>query len=191
MISFKEKSAERIYVDYKRQIDKKTMRLREQDKLEIFSEIESHLFESMASDQSAGEVEKILNAVEKLGDLDHYLDPVVADMLINNAGSSFNPRILFQAFVKNIGVSTKRTMLFLFFGLIYLFVFSLCVAGIAKIFIPEIGLYVGKGNFVIGIVNKAGVTEVLGYWIIPVAFALAFILYLFTTKILRFLALRK
>ncbi len=191
MIAFEDKSAQRVFDQYQRQVDHMVVHLSVEDKKEIKLEITSHLHESMQRDAEDREIDKLLNAIDKLGSLEEYLGPLVADKLIEQASSSLRPGAVIRAFVYNLGRSAKRTSLFIFFGVIYLFVISLFVAGIAKFFVPEIGLYVGEGNFVIGTIDKPDVEEVLGFWITPIAFALAGILYVFTTRILKILALKK
>lgn len=191
MMEFKDKAAGRVFDQYHKQVDRIIRNLTQSDKKEIKMEITSHLYESMAQDPAEQEMDRLLNAIDKLGELNEYLEPIVADKLIEKASASLSPKTLVQAFIHNFGRSVSRTLLFAVFGLIYFFVVSLAMAGIAKFFIPEIGLYIGAGNFVVGVVEKEGVEEVLGYWITPIAFLLATILYIFSTKILKLLALKK
>ncbi len=188
-LQFSDKSANRIYENYIRQINSQIRVLPSADQEEIRKELTSHLFESMQAD-NAGEVEKLLNAIDRLGDTEEYIRPIVAEKLIDNAGRTLHPRSVALAFAKNVGTTIRKTVLFSIFGFIYLAVFGMAIASLTKLFNPEVGLYIGERTFVIGVVDPGTGREVLGYWIIPITVGLAILLYAGTTKILRFLSLR-
>ncbi len=190
MIQFEDKRAQRVFDQYCKQINAITRPLSANDREEVIREITSHIYESISADSGKDEVENLLNAIDKLGDINEYLSPIVADKLIKEAGKDLNPKTMIRAYVHNLGHSFKRSLLFSLFGIFYLILACIVVAAVLKLFIPDMGLYVGKGMFFLGILHKPEAVEVLGYWLVPIGLTIAVVLYIISSKVLKYLTLK-
>ncbi len=184
-IPFKTKTSQRIYEDYIRRIENNISALSEQDRNEVMMELNSHIYEGTAGCKEADETEVLLDVIGKLGVPEEFLKPLVAEKKLKQAVTTFNPGAVFQAIRLNI----KNGVIYSVFGLLYLFLFSFVILIFAKLVDPEhTGLFFENGNFRgFGYLNiSTGCTDVLGYWIIPIAILTAITLYFCITLLLRF-----
>jgi hypothetical protein len=191
-IHFTDKNSKRVYDQFLMALDSRMKSLKKTDRLEMQQELTSHIYESMVASPAHTEVEKLLDAIEKLGDLDNITSPVVADYMIQYSGSTLNPNTLFSAFQANKGRKIRRfvigTVLLLFFVLTCCFL----TISLLKLFRPEMGLYIGKNVFVLGTVDgQSPAREILGYWIIPITGLLTMALYWLVSRSLKLLLIKK
>ena len=126
----------------------------------------------------------IISVLERLGDPAETLKPLVAGKKLKQATRTFNPKHVFQA----ISLNMKSSLLFGVFGLLYLFLFTFLLLIPAKLFFPEkTGLFYLNDQFQsFGFVSRASeFNEVLGYWTLPLVLAIAGIIYLLITLLMR------
>jgi len=183
-INFKSSSAQHIYDDYMRRVDKCIALLGEADKTELVMELNSHIYEAMAKDANGNEVDCLLEVIAGLGVPEEFLKPLVAGKKLDQAVRSFNPKHVFQA----ISLNLRSGFIFSFFGLLYLFLFSFILLIVAKIFFPaNTGLFFRGNSFsAFGFITGTdGLTEVLGYWLIPLSIITALFCYTCITLLLR------
>lgn len=184
-IEFKSKASQRVYTDYLQRVERKIAILSKEDKNELLMEINSHIYEGMQQFSDNNEIDNLLTTIEKLGVPEEFLNPIIADKKLNQAIRSFNPKDILQALVLNI----KNGIIFSVFGILYLLLSVFVFFIVAKIIFPtKTGLFYLNGKFTnFGFVkNTDGMTEVLGYWFIPLAIFSAIIFYLLITLLLRF-----
>lgn len=188
-IAFEDKNATRIYKDYLNRVRSAVKALGKENQQEVLLEINSHIYEGMA-DHSANkeEVEKLLDVLEKLGQPDIFLKPLVAEKKLEEATRSFNPVKIAKALMLNIGNGISYVV----FAVFYLFLFGFLFLVIAKIIDPEnVGLFYRANDiFVLGHYrNSAGVSyseyEQLGNWFIPGMLLSAAVLYVALTLLLK------
>ena len=183
-IVFQTKPAQRIYDDYMARVTKCISVLSQADRDELTMELNSHIHEAVSRVNSENELEVLLDVTAGLGLPEEFLKPLVARKKLDQAVNSFNPKHVFQAITLNL----KNGLIYSLFGLLYLFLFSFVLIIVTKIIIPaNTGLfYAGKSFRGFGIIEPTtGLTEVLGYWIIPLCAISALFLYACITLLLR------
>ena len=183
-INFISSSAQRIYDDYMRRVDKCIALLGEADKTELVMELNSHIYEAMLKGANGNEVECLLDVIAGLGVPEEFLKPLVAGKKLDQAVRSFNPKHIFQA----ISLNLRSGFIYSFFGLLYLFLVSFILLIAAKIFFPaNTGLFFRDSSFsAFGFITGTdGLTEVLGYWLIPLSIITALFFYTCITLLLR------
>lgn len=180
-IEFADKNSKRIYKDYINRVSAATKTLNKENQHEVLLEINSHIYESISGDSdNTEEMEKLLNVLEKLGQPEKFLKPLVAEKKLEEATKTFNPVKLLKALILNIGNGISYVIFFL----MYLFVFAFIFLIGAKILDPKnVGFFYRPHDlFILGLYkNHEGKTyyeyEQLGYWFIPIMFLAAAILY--------------
>lgn len=183
-ITFKLKAAQRVYDDYLLRVEKNISILSEIDRNELVMEINSHIYEGMSASKDESEINVLLDIIGKLGAPEEFLKPLVARKKLDQAVRSYNPKYVYQAISLNI----KNGIIYTFFGILYLFLFSFAIIIFTKIFFPpHTGLFYENGTFHgIGFIKETtGLTEVLGYWIIPLSILLSLLFYFGITLLLR------
>lgn len=188
-IQFKEDASRRIYLSYMKRIERMTKPLSKTDKTEVLLEFNSHIFEGLAQKHQENEIVKLVDILDKLGNPEEVLKPLIADKKLEEATRTFNPIHLFKALILNItnGVS------YLFFAILYLSLLGFIFVIYAKIRNPDqVGLFMENNSFLaLGRVNKSylqnpNISEVLGNWFIPVMLLSIILSYLLITLLLKF-----
>lgn len=167
-------------------IEKSIATLSEADRSELLMEINSHIYEGTAKCDEKNEIDGLLDVTARLGAPEEFLKPLVAGKKLDRAVRSFNPKDVFQAIMLNLKYGVSYTI----FGLLYLCLFSFVIIALLKVISPEhTGLFYSGNNFHgLGYVTEtSGLSEILGYWIIPIALFTAIFLYLCITLLLRVL----
>jgi len=169
-VLFKSKAANKLYTSYLNRVISSSKVLSEEDKTEILMEIKSHIYEGLNKVEGENETDKLINILDKLGEPEVFLKPMIADRKMAQATKTFNPKDIFTALRLNIQNGIKYSV----FVLLYL---SLSIFGfliIFKIIWPDqTGLFYNDQLFSgFGFVNNTeGLTEVLGYWLILISIA--------------------
>ena len=184
-IEFKLRTSQRVYTSYLQRVEKKIEILSKEDRNDLLMEINSHIYESLQQFTDERETDNLLTVLEKIGVPEEFLNPIIADKKLNEAIRSFNPKDILQALLLNI----KNGIVFSVFSLFYLLLFAFVFLIGAKIIFPaKTGLFYLNEKFAtFGFVkNTDGMTEVLGYWFIPLTIFFAILFYLLVTILLRF-----
>lgn len=188
-IQFKEDASRRIYLSYMKRIERMIKPLSKTDQTEVLLEFNSHIFEGLAHKHQKNEIVKLVDILDKLGNPEEVLKPLIADKKLEEATRTFNPIHLFKALILNItnGVS------YLFFAILYLSLLGFIFVIYAKIKHPDqVGLFMENNSFLaLGRVNKSylqnpNISEVLGNWFIPVMLLSIILSYLLITLLLKF-----
>lgn len=183
-IQFKESNAQRIYDNYITSIKTATKPLVAKDRQEILMEFNSHIYESLQSNTAGAEIDKLLNAIDKLGTPEDVLKPLIADKLLDKATRSFNPVDVLRALAVNITNGISYVIFFILYLCLGVFLFLI----FAKIFKgDQVGMFFKDGKFqVLGITpSSPEYVEVLGYWFIPVMLLSMIVLYIVITLLLK------
>ncbi len=183
-----DKLSVRIWNRFFDQISKILRQVPKDQKDEIILELQGHVLESIMNDNSESGPDRIMNALDKLGDPEDFLRPIVADKLLSDGTRTFRPLTLFYGLYYNMFASARRFLISLVFAAGYLLLFIFLSASVAKLFIPEFGLYIHEtGGFSLGLMSEEArlvSQEVLGFWLVPVGILLSVILYVILTKLL-------
>jgi len=181
--------AGRIWAQYFRRMNRLLRPLDEAQARELTLEVQGHLWESFRSGNAGSEAERLLDAIDRLGEPESFVGPMRADRLLEKASKSFRPKDVGKGLYYHLVGGTKKVVL----GSVYVigYLLAICLALIVplKIFFPEhVGLFLfSNGDFVFGYaLNLTGLrTEVLGYGIIPLCGLAAVGLYLGLTRLLK------
>lgn len=188
-ITFNDKNSQRIYHDYISRIQQATKLLNKENQQEILLEINSHIYESFTGslENNKGEVENLLDCIEKLGQPEVFLKPLVAEKKLDEATKTFNPVKVLKALTLNIGNGIS----YIVFAILYLMLFGFLFLIAAKIYDPQnVGFFYRPDDiFILGYYQTDGKThyqyEQLGNWFIPFILVLTVVFYLFITLLLR------
>jgi len=184
-LQLENKSAQRIYNDYIARCNKALRILSAADKEESLLEFNSYIYEYLEANKNNGkdEIENLLNILERLGVPEETFKELIASKKMNQALRTFNPKVLVQALILNIGNG------FIYILLSLLFLIEVCFVGLSvfKVIYPHrVGVFVGSHSFAIGYSNaQANETELLGNWFIPAAIIATAVLYFFSLFILK------
>lgn len=178
-------TAQRIYNDYLKRVEKCIAILSKEDKKEMLMEINSHIFEGMQRFSDNNETDNLLTVLEKLGVPEEFLKPVIADKKTAQAVRTFNPKYVLQALLLNFKNGIKYSVFALLYLLLFVFVFFI---GAKLIFPTKTGLFYLDEKFQgFGFLKNAdSMNEILGFWFIPLAILSTIIFYLLITLLLRF-----
>lgn len=192
---FSDKVAAKIWNQYFSRINRFSKTLNKDQQEELQLEIQDHLYESFKQETGESEPVKLLNAIDKIGDPEEYIKPLVADMLLSSASRTLNPKTIIKGLYYNIFEGIKHLFVSLFFVIGYLIAITFGSMAILKLFFPKnVGFFIYKsGGHAFGIIgDPINVrTEILGYWIIPIGIVLSLLLYFLLTRSLRVLKIPK
>jgi uncharacterized membrane protein len=180
--------AKKIWHQYFRRVKRCARPLKSHQQEELILEIQDHLLESFKQKTGNNEAEKLLNAIDKLGDPEEYLRPMIADRLLSSASSTLNPKTVFKGLYYDLFGNVKSFLLSLAFSLGYLAAFVFAVLSILKIFFPDnIGFFINEtGGILIGIIGGESLkTDILGFWNVPLGLLVSLIIYLVLTRNLK------
>ena len=159
-------------------------------------EFNSHIFEGIQryGNIEVNETEKLMEVLNKLGDPQDVLKPMIAEKKLEEATRTFNPIHVFKALVLNITNGVK----YIFFAFLYLVLIGFLIIIGAKINNPkEVGLYFKDGDFYLlgkmkpELMESLSANEVLGNWFIPFFLLLTVLLYIIITFLMRITARKK
>lgn len=182
-IEFKSISAQRIYNDYLKRVERTISILSEEDKLDMLMEINSHIYEAMQQGSNENEIDKLLTTTEKLGLPEVFLVPVVAEKKLIQAVRTFNPKHVWQALKLNISNGFGYiilSILYLGLGVFGFLIFTKLIAP------SKTGLFYMNNEFKgFGFVSNGDqMNEIFGFWFVPIAMAAAVIFYVLITLLL-------
>jgi len=178
----------RIWSRFFEQVNRILRQVPKDQRDEIVLELQGHILESIQHDDADSEPDRIMNALDKLGNPEEFLRPLVAEKLLTSGARSLKPSALFCGLYYNMFASARHVLLSLVFAAGYVILAILLFASVMKLFVPEFGLYIhNDGGFTLGttaeeIRNVS--TEVLGMWLVPLGIASAAVLYIALTKLL-------
>ena len=182
--NLQEKISIRIWENYFKRVKRVLKPAPLKQREEILLELQGHLIESIRNDTSVNEADKVLNAIEKLGDPDEFLRPIVADKLFSDASKTLNPKNIILGLGFNFYSNIKRAFVAFLFSLGYIACVVFALMAVLKVFFPKhVGLLRSKtGSITLGFDLSKGNTDILGYWIIPVCLIISILLYIILTK---------
>lgn len=185
---FQDRVTVKLWRNYFKRVQRVLKPLPQDQKKDIVLELQSHLLEKMIRIPSGAEAERLLEAMEQLGEPEEYLQSIVADRLILNATKSYLPGDLMGGLAYRLRINIKQALLSLAFGLGYFISFLfLLMAGLKFVMPNRVGLFEkADGTMVLGILEASNnFHDVLGYWIVPIGLTIFIFSYIILTKLLR------
>jgi len=134
-------ASKKVWCSFERELDHKLKPLPADEKNDVKMEILSHLYESAINDSAPNEEERLINAIDRLGEPDLYLTPLIQDILFAQKVAKGQPK----AILKSLLVTTQKSLVHLFltalFGFGYFITLIFFIAGVMHIFMPEVGIW--------------------------------------------------
>lgn len=187
--SFADPVAARIWAQYFRRMNRLLRPLDEAQARELTLEIQGHLWESFRSEAAGSEAERLLNAIDRLGEPESFIGPMRSDRLLEKASKSFRPKDVLKGLYWHLVGGTKKAVLGVVYVLGYILAVIFGLIAVLKIVSPRhVGLFLfNDGDFMFGYaLDLTGLrTEVLGYAIIPICGFAAIGLYFGLTRLLK------
>ena len=158
---------------------------------EIVREIRAHILDSVAS--SANREVAADRVLRLLGTPEELAERYNTECLLTRAGRSFSPWLLLRTCWRWAALGMKGTVAFLLAVFGYGLALAATIAVFLKPFMPSrIGMWIGRGDFVIGMPgHTGGMHELLGNWFVPVIAVVAFLAAIATTHALRWMIRRR
>ncbi len=185
---FKNTITKKIWNQYNQRLQHILRRTDKEEKKELLLEIKSHLLESFRQDPAESEEEKLLNAIDRLGEPEIFLRPLIADRYMTRASRTLSPKDVAKGLYFSLFTGFKKAVISFLLGLGYILAFIFAAMAVFKPFFPNhVGvLLFNDGSLTAGLgLNSSGVkTDYLGYWVIPISAALAVLIYIGLTKYL-------
>ena len=186
---FNDDVARKIWNNYFKRVDKSTRSIPKAKREELKLEIQGHLLESMEDASTDSDSSKLMDAIDRLGEPEHYIKPMIADKLLLDASKTFDPRNVLMGLFFNLRSSIKRAILTMIIRLGYFFLFCIAFMTILKIIMPgHVGIFLptNGGGTTIGLLVNPGLhKEILGFWTIPIGVVCTVLLYTGLTRLLR------
>lgn len=187
---FSDKVAKKIWNHYFRRVSRCSAALAPEQQEDLKLEIQDHVYESFNREKGDSEAERLLSVIEKIGDPEEYIKPMVADRLLSSASRTFNPRTIFKGLYYNMYGNIKQFLLSLTFSFGYLMAFFFGLLAVLEIFFPNnVGIFLSPdGTPAIGVIMNEPEyvkSDVLGYWSIAIEIVFALLLYLGLTRKLK------
>lgn len=184
---FDDLATTRRWKAYFAQVDR-LLALAGDDADELRGELQAHLADSFAAgDRHLPELARLEAAIARLGDPAQYLRPLVADALLDRGTRSYDPRPIARGLYHGFRAGSARALVAATFGLGYALLAAFSAMALLKpVWGDHVGLFRrGDGGISFGIVADPGGHELLGAWIVPIALAVAALLYVALTRALR------
>ena len=160
--------------------------LDQENSSDITLELESHIYEAMASNSLSDLAEgaRLERILVKLGEPKIYVKAIIEQRELQTAIKKHQIIRIIRASLKNITKSNK----YLVTSILYLFSLAFMAIAIMELICPDMtGLFVSEsGDISLGYVSPSHVrTEVLGYRIIPIMILVSVAFYYVATLILK------
>ena len=124
-IKFKNTTSQKIYDNYMRRMKRTVSTLNKVDSEEVLLEFNSHIFEATLSPKDISEEDLLLNVLDKLGDPEEVLKPLIADKKLAEATRTLNPISVFKALALNIKNGISYVIFLLLYFSLFVFVYSI------------------------------------------------------------------
>ncbi len=176
----------KTYASYMNNIAEAVKNLDQENSSDITLELESHIYEAMASNSLSdlAEGDRLERILVKLGEPKIYVKAIIDQRELQTAIKKHQIIRIIRTSLKNIAKSNK----YLVTSILYLFSLAFMAIAIMELICPDMtGLFVSEsGDISMGYVSPSHVrTEVLGYWIIPIMILLSVAFYYVATLILK------
>ncbi|WND04048.1 hypothetical protein QGN29_06630 [Temperatibacter marinus] len=181
------KLAQKVWDNFKRELDHKLKDLSPSEQEEVSQELLSHLYESALNDPADLEEERYLNAIERLGSLDDTLTPLVEDLLLHSSLTKGNPFAVISSLKKTASKGLVHILGTCILGFGYFTCIMLFVMAIAHLFDPGVGIWLHEsGSLSFSFSAQPDATQFLASYFSLAAIIFSGIGYLFLNRLLRF-----
>ena len=153
----------RIWSQYFKRADYVLQAVPEPEKDEIVDELKKKLYEDFTIDGAFDDAHRMLDAIDKLGEPEDYLKPIVSDIKLSNILSRYSPLDIIKKLYHAPFSSMRQFLFCILMSLGYILLTIILIVSILKIFVPELGLYINdSGEIFFGFSSGINATELLG-----------------------------
>lgn len=142
----KSETSKKLWSNFERELNHKLAPLSVSEKDDIKMEILSHLYESALNDGAESEEKRIINAIDRLGEPDLYLTPLISDILHAQSVAKGHPKAILKSLLQITQKSLLHLSLTAIFGFGYFISFIFFIMGIMHIFNPEVGIWLDNNG---------------------------------------------
>ena len=174
-----------LVVAYLARLDAAVGRLPHAEASDLVREIQAHITDKLEGRWEDAEVERVLRS---LGPPEQLAANYRMELMFTRARSTFAPWTLLRTTAHWAKVGAKGLVAFLIGVVGYSCGLAMTITVLVKPFVPSIGLWVGEGQFELGLpLDTSSRQELLGDYYIPIITLLAFAIVVGTTQALRWL----
>jgi len=137
----KSDTSKKIWSAFERELNHKLKPLPESERDDIKMEILSHLYESALNDKANSEENRIINAIDRLGEPDLYLTPLIEDILQAQSAAEGQPKAIVLSLLKTTQKSLWHLALTAIFAFGYFISIIIFIMGIMHIFNSNVGIW--------------------------------------------------
>ena len=142
----KSDTSKKIWCAFERELNHKLKPLPESERDDIKMEILSHLYESASNNKASSEENRIINAIDRLGEPDLYLTPLIADILHAQSVAKGHPKAIAKSLLETTQKSILHLSLTAIFGFGYVASMIIFIMGIMHIFNPDVGIWLDNSG---------------------------------------------
>jgi hypothetical protein len=180
--------AQKVWNNFERELAHKLKPLSEEDAKDIRLEILSHLHDSAANDHSETEELRLINAIERLGDPDDYVTPLVADILLLQNTKKGYPLAVLQSFLTTARRGLIHTFAIMVLGFAYFFTVMIFLMAIMHIGDPDVGVwFYDTGDYALSFEAQPDAVQWLPKWFSPLAIVFSISCYWLLNRVLALL----
>ncbi len=152
---------------------------------DILREIRGHILERAEASGELSE-ERLVAILKALGRPEEIAPLYQAESLLARARTSLSPAVVLKGMLRWAMLSARGFVLFLVGIVGYSLAVGWMIGGIGKLVAPhDVGAWLSSDGFSIGTNSNPAARDVLGYWLIPVGLTLGTLLFVGTTRLLR------
>ena len=165
------KTAQQVWANFDRELRHKLKPLPEAEREDIRLEILSHLYDSAYNFAPADNVEgtseeaRLIDAISRLGSPEEYLEPLIADILMNQKVAKGNPMAVLTSLRNSVGKGAVQGLTTLVLGFGYFWVIMILIMSVTHLVNPDVGLWVYPGGDIsLSFEAQPGATQWFPQW---------------------------
>lgn len=133
--------AQKVWNNFDRELLHKLKPLPKGEQEDVRLEILSHLYESTAQGQGDTEEFRLIDAIERLGAPEEYLEPLISDILLNQKIANGYPLAVLQSLIASAKQGAFHTLATLVLGMGYFWIIMIFIMSVMHIGNPDVGIW--------------------------------------------------
>jgi uncharacterized membrane protein len=179
---------QKLWKNFERELAHKLKPLPKEEREDIRLEILSHLYESASNGTGESEEVRLINAIERLGDPDDYLTPLVADILLQQKTKKGYPFAILESVLVTSSRGLLHMLIIMVLGFAYFHTMMIFVMAIMHIGNPDVGLWLyDSGGYALSFEVQEGGVQWLPKWFSLIGIVVSLSAYWLLNKILAWL----
>ena len=177
--------ATKVWHNFERELNHKLKALPKSEREDVKLEILSHLYDSAQSDDAANEESRLVNAIDRLGDPESYLGPLIADILQEQKTAQGHPAAIVQSLLNNAKLGVAHVIATVIFGFGYFITLMIFIMSVMHIGDPDVGLWIHQnGGFAFSFEHQPNSAQWMPRWFSLIGILASVCSYLSLSKLL-------